>query len=229
MEKFDTKAIEREIEERRMNFLKYASEHLNLNIGEQGTAVPWDTSAPTDPEPLSPTHYLASNDEEVKKPRKRKTRRDEEPSKPIFVGPAALSNGEEEEDEPTPRATESTKPRKKKTVRRRGPRFVVNTNHCRHELETVQLVLQENAWEESSAEAHVHWYGLALREHDLDVIRHGRKGWYNRYPGAEVLARKKEMCHILNRMQRLFPAEFDFSPRAFLLPEEEKDLELHMK
>ena len=179
MEKFDTKAIEREIEERRMNFLKYASEHLNLNIGEQGTAVPWDTSAPTDPEPLSPTHYLASNDEEEKKPRKRKTRRDEEPSKPIFVGPAALSNGEEEEDEPTPRATESTKPRKKKTARRRGPRFVVNTNHCRHELETVQLVLQENAWEESSAEAHVHWYGLALREHDLDVIRHGRKGWYN--------------------------------------------------
>lgn len=40
-----------------------------------------------------------------------------------------------------------------------------------------------------------------------------------------MLARKKVLCSILNRMERFFGEDFEFSPLAYMLPEEENEYE----
>lgn len=47
-----------------------------------------------------------------------------------------------------------------------------------------------------------------------------KKCWFNRYPGAEYIARKKVFCLMGNRMRRTFPKIFNFSPISFMIPEE---------
>ena len=53
--------------------------------------------------------------------------------------------------------------------------------------------------------------------------------YFNRYPGLELLARKKMFCAIVNRMRKTFPKKIKFCPRSFQLPEESEDLEQYMK
>lgn len=64
-----------------------------------------------------------------------------------------------------------------------------------------------------------------MKDADIDVIRGRPKAHFNRYPGSELLARKKIMCSIMNRMERFFGVEFEFTPLAYMLPEEEDLLE----
>jgi len=42
-------------------------------------------------------------------------------------------------------------------------------------------------------------------------------------------AKKNIFCVIVSRLQRFFPIEFKFMPDSFLLPDETRDLESHMK
>ena len=56
-----------------------------------------------------------------------------------------------------------------------------------------------------------------------------KKCYFNRYPSAEYLARKKVFCQINNRMRRTFPKLFNYSPISFLIPEESAALEAYME
>jgi hypothetical protein len=49
----------------------------------------------------------------------------------------------------------------------------VNTYYCRTELDTVQYVINKHGYKESTAtdEGQLYWYGLALRDHDIDLIK----------------------------------------------------------
>ena len=71
-------------------------------------------------------------------------------------------------------------------------KFVVNTRHCRQERETVQYVIDLCRWYETTAigEGNLIWYGVSLRDCDIDIIRSRPKIYFNRYPGSELLARK---------------------------------------
>jgi len=64
---------------------------------------------------------------------------------------------------------------------------VVNTNHCRTELDTVQYVIDKYGYRESTVpgEGSILWYGLALRDYDLDIIKM-RNCLVNRYPLMDV-------------------------------------------
>lgn len=70
---------------------------------------------------------------------------------------------------------------------RRKLKLTVNTNHCRAELDTVQYVIDKNGYKETTAagDGNILWYGLALRDHDIDVIRM-RNSQVNRYPLMDV-------------------------------------------
>ena len=107
----------------------------------------------------------------------------------------------------------------------------INTAHCRFELETLQYIIEKYGYRETTlpGDGDLLWYGLALREHDIDTIRIRKNIYYNRYPGMEHLARKKILCAILNRYLRLFPEAYKFTPISFLLPEEQYDLDDYMK
>jgi hypothetical protein len=65
--------------------------------------------------------------------------------------------------------------------------LIINTIHCRSELDTVQYVIERNGYKESQVpgDGHVLWYGLALRDHDIDMIKM-RNVLVNRYPLMDV-------------------------------------------
>ena len=64
---------------------------------------------------------------------------------------------------------------------------------------------------------------------DISMIQNKGSFYYNRYPGLEILARKKLFCSVVNRMRRTFEKEFKFCPVSFQLPEESESLEAYMK
>ena len=72
------------------------------------------------------------------------------------------------------------------------------------------------------------WYGMALRDHDLDIIKM-RKCTFNRYPLMDHFAKKNIFCVIISRLQRFFPIDYKFMPDSFLLPDEVRDFEHHMR
>ena len=81
--------------------------------------------------------------------------------------------------------------------------FTINTYYGRGELETIQEVIKLNNWSEAfhaTNEGHLMWFGLALRDNDVAILKKRPKVWFNRYPGSEYLARKKVTSQILNRM-----------------------------
>ena len=71
-------------------------------------------------------------------------------------------------------------------------KFVVNTKHCRQERETLQYVIDLCRWNETNTlgDGNLIWYGVSLRDCDIDIIRARPKLYFNRYPGSELLARK---------------------------------------
>jgi len=54
-------------------------------------------------------------------------------------------------------------------------------------IDTVQYVINKYGYRETtqSADGNVFWYGLALRDHDIDLIKM-RKALINRYPLMDV-------------------------------------------
>lgn len=54
----------------------------------------------------------------------------------------------------------------------------------------------------------------------MQIIKKRPKVLFNRYPGFEALARKKDLSMILTRMSKYFPEDFNYVPKEYLLPEE---------
>jgi len=107
--------------------------------------------------------------------------------------------------------------------------FSINTAMCRSEFELIQHVIDINGFGESQSNAalgNLVWYGLALHSKDIEILlKRKSMPYFNRYPGLELLARKKTFCHIVNRMRKTFPDKIKFCPRSFQLPEESEELE----
>ena len=79
--------------------------------------------------------------------------------------------------------------------------LIVNTHHCRAELDTVQYVIKKYGYKETRDinQANVSWYGLALRDHDIDVLKQ-KACFFNRYPLMDHFAKKNILCVIISRL-----------------------------
>jgi hypothetical protein len=42
---------------------------------------------------------------------------------------------------------------------------------------------------------------------------------FNRYPGLELLARKKELSLLMSRMSKYFPEHFSYVPKEYIIPD----------
>jgi hypothetical protein len=96
--------------------------------------------------------------------------------------------------------------------------FTVNTGMCRSELELIQHVIDINGFGESQTNAlgNLVWYGLALHQKDIELLlKRKTMPHFNRYPGLELLARKKTFCAVVNRQRKTFPKKIKFCPRSF--------------
>lgn len=65
--------------------------------------------------------------------------------------------------------------------------IIVNTQHCRTEIDTIQYVVKKYGYKESrdAQESNLNWYGHALRDHDIDLLKN-RVCLVNRYPLMDV-------------------------------------------
>ena len=70
---------------------------------------------------------------------------------------------------------------------RRRKNIVINTTHCRHEVDTVQYVISKYGYRETrqTTDGNILWYGLALRDNDVELIKM-KKALINRYPLMDV-------------------------------------------
>lgn len=94
----------------------------------------------------------------------------------------------------------------------------------------MQYVVKKYGYRETKDinQANLRWYGLALRDHDIDILKQ-KKCFINRYPLMDHFAKKNILCVIISRLQRFYPNDFKFMPDSFLLPDEVQDLEQHMR
>lgn len=123
---------------------------------------------------------------------------------------------------------------KKKAEERfkRNRNIFINTCNCRHEIDTLQYVIGKNGFREVSnqpGQGHILWYGVALRDSDLDTIKLNPDCIFNRYPLMDHFAKKNIFSVILSRLQRFFPVDYNFLPEYFLLPDELNEFEETIK
>lgn len=108
--------------------------------------------------------------------------------------------------------------------------FTINTYSSRSELETLQVIIQRNGWEEAMApmEGHLLWFGLPLRESDIRLLLRRPNAYFNKYPGSDYLCRKKVLSSLMTRMKRHFAEQYNFAPREYLYPEEKEEIDQYV-
>ena len=64
---------------------------------------------------------------------------------------------------------------------------IVNTRHCRAEIDTLQYVVNKFGYKEAvdPHEGNLMWYGMALRDNDIDYLKN-KLCMINRYPLMDV-------------------------------------------
>ncbi|KAF4318276.1 hypothetical protein BBO99_00005576 [Phytophthora kernoviae] len=110
----------------------------------------------------------------------------------------------------------------KRTSKRKGKTVRVNLTLCRYEV--VRRVARNRGWKLVTDEnpdakptpCNLHWI-------DVPDIVQTFKGLLpyqkvNHFPGMSNLACKSKLARNLERMKKLFPSEFDFVPRTWILP-----------
>lgn len=110
----------------------------------------------------------------------------------------------------------------KKTAKRKTRRVRINVTLCRYEV--VRRAARARGWKLVTDEkpegkptvCNLHWI-------DVPDILPTFKGLLpyqkvNHFPGMANLACKSKLARNLERMKKLFPADYDFVPRTWILP-----------
>ncbi|KAM6903035.1 tubulin polyglutamylase TTLL11 [Xenentodon cancila] len=102
--------------------------------------------------------------------------------------------------------------------RRRRP-VTVDTSKAKTSLEALKLSIKQLKWKEfplgRRAACDIYWHGVSF--HDNENIISGQ---VNKFPGMVEMLRKINLSRAVRTMQELFPEEYDFYPRSWILPEE---------
>ena len=72
--------------------------------------------------------------------------------------------------------------------------------------------------ENPNAEFDVYWHDIAIDTEKMSSLKPYQKT--NHFPGMYGITNKKHLAKNLKRLQKLFPMEFDFFPRTWVLPAE---------
>ncbi|KAG8141938.1 hypothetical protein E2320_006591 [Naja naja] len=109
-------------------------------------------------------------------------------------------------------------PRSRPRPRRSARSVTVDSSKARTSLEALKLSLRELRWKEfpfgRRLPCDIYWHAVSF--HD-NVIYSGQ---VNKFPGMTEMARKVNLSRAMRTMQELFPEEYNFYPRSWILPEE---------
>ncbi|XP_062844643.1 tubulin polyglutamylase TTLL11 [Trichomycterus rosablanca] len=111
--------------------------------------------------------------------------------------------------------------RKRRTV-------TVDTSKAKTSLEALKLSIKELKWKEfpagRRAACDIYWHGVSFHDNDNIV-----SGQVNKFPGMIEMLRKINLSRAVRTMQQLFPEEYNFYPRSWILPEEYQLFSNHIR
>ncbi|XP_069465606.1 tubulin polyglutamylase TTLL11 [Ambystoma mexicanum] len=102
---------------------------------------------------------------------------------------------------------------------RRRRSVTVDSSKAKTSLEALRTSIKELHWKEfpfgRRQPCDIYWHGVSF--HDSDTISSGQ---VNKFPGMIEMVRKITLSRSVRTMQELFPEEYNFYPRSWILPEE---------
>uniref|UniRef100_A0A8C5BG04 Tubulin tyrosine ligase-like family, member 11 n=1 Tax=Gadus morhua TaxID=8049 RepID=A0A8C5BG04_GADMO len=102
--------------------------------------------------------------------------------------------------------------RKKKPV-------TVDTSKAKTSLEALKMSIKQLKWKEfplgRRAACDIYWHGTSFHDNDHIV-----SGQVNKFPGMIEMLKKINLSRALRTMHELFPEEYNFYPRSWILPDE---------
>ncbi|OWZ23263.1 Tubulin polyglutamylase [Phytophthora megakarya] len=110
----------------------------------------------------------------------------------------------------------------KRTSKRKSKRVRINVTLCRYEV--VRRAARARGWtlvtdekpEGKPSVCNLHWIDVPDILPTFKTLLPYQK--VNHFPGMASLACKSKLARNLNRMKKLFPSEYDFVPRTWILP-----------
>ncbi|KAL4617430.1 tubulin polyglutamylase TTLL11 [Arapaima gigas] len=95
----------------------------------------------------------------------------------------------------------------------------VDTSKAKTSLEALKVSIRQLKWKEfplgRRVACDIYWHGVSF--HDNENIISGQ---VNKFPGMIEMLRKINLSRAVRTMQELFPEEYNFYPRSWILPEE---------
>ncbi|KAM6901070.1 tubulin polyglutamylase TTLL11 [Lycodopsis pacificus] len=105
-----------------------------------------------------------------------------------------------------------------KLAKKRRP-VTVDISKAKTSLEALKLSVKQLKWKEfplgRRAPCDIYWHGVSFHDNENIV-----SGQVNKFPGMMEMLRKINLSRAVRTMQELFPEEYDFYPRSWILPEE---------
>ncbi|XP_070308310.1 tubulin polyglutamylase TTLL11 isoform X2 [Odocoileus virginianus] len=94
----------------------------------------------------------------------------------------------------------------------------VDSSKARTSLDALKISIRQLRWKEfpfgRRLPCDIYWHGVSF--HDNDIF----SGQVNKFPGMTEMVRKITLSRAVRIMQNLFPEEYNFYPRSWILPDE---------
>ncbi|KAA0717160.1 Tubulin polyglutamylase TTLL11 [Triplophysa tibetana] len=95
----------------------------------------------------------------------------------------------------------------------------VDSSKAKTSLEALKLSIRQLKWKEfpigRRTACDIYWHGVSFHDNENIV-----SGQVNKFPGMIEMLRKINLSRAVRTMQELFPEEYNFYPRSWILPEE---------
>ncbi|XP_074412559.1 tubulin polyglutamylase TTLL11 isoform X1 [Zonotrichia albicollis] len=108
--------------------------------------------------------------------------------------------------------------RRSGTESARRPGVTVDSSKAKTSLEALKISLRQLRWKEfpfgRRLPCDIYWHGVSF--HDSNIF----SGQVNKFPGMTETVRKITLSRAMRTMRDLFPLEYNFYPRSWILPEE---------
>ncbi|XP_077987227.1 tubulin polyglutamylase TTLL11-like [Glandiceps talaboti] len=123
--------------------------------------------------------------------------------------------------------SKSPSKRESKLQKRRRPKnpITVESSKAKSSLEVLRIALKELGWgwkevpysrKSYTAECDIYWHGISFADSEAPLC----SGKVNKFPGMVEIVRKVSLTRIMNQMSILFPDEYNFYPKSWILPEQ---------
>ncbi len=110
---------------------------------------------------------------------------------------------------------------------KKSKKIVVDLSGTKYPL--LRQVIQDFGWQGleevdkfKSEDWNLCWYDFYINEDELRKMLPYQR--INHFPGSSILGKKNNLSKYIEKMRKIFPDEYDFYPRTFILPYQLEEL-----